>query len=308
MPEVSIIIPTLDRYVDLQRTLRDLERQSYQDYELLVIDQSEHRKEALVRSWNSRLRYFASSQKSASAGRNLGIRMAKGSILLFIDDDVIIDDPDFLKKHVRHYVDPDVPWVVGASLEKRFDQQLRYERHRRSFRPAVGWLYFPSNYGCFCRVAVGRSNNLSVRKELAVAVGGMDENYRKGAHREEADFCLRVVERAGLFLFDPDARLIHVGNSQGGIRSWNTSSFLKAQHHFEGAVYFILKMVSWRHYPDHWVAALRYLLLNRPILIRPKLLFQGLRRLFKAWRYAKVILQKGPVYLNMDPSRHGEQK
>ena len=112
MPEVSIIIPTLDRYVDLQRTLRDLERQSYQDYELLVIDQSEHRKEALVRSWNSRLRYFASSQKSASAGRNLGIRMAKGSILLFIDDDVIIDDPDFLKKHVRHYVDPDVPGVV----------------------------------------------------------------------------------------------------------------------------------------------------------------------------------------------------
>ena len=33
-------------------------------------------------------------------------------------------------------------------------------------------------------------------------------------------FCMRVFKRYGSFLFDSQARLIHIGNQNGGIRAW----------------------------------------------------------------------------------------
>ena len=93
-----------------------------------------------------------------------------------MDDDVIIDDVHFLRKHYRHYNDKNIPGVIGCPLELSLKQKPRYSRHWFSdWKKEVGWLYFPSNYGCSTFATVGRSNNLSVRKEYAVKVGGMDE-------------------------------------------------------------------------------------------------------------------------------------
>ena len=243
MPALSIIIPTLNRYGDLRNSLQDLLRQSFDDFEVLVIDQTDKEQAEEIGIDDPRIRYFWSAQKSASGGRNIGIRHAKGDVFLFVDDDVIITDPDFLHKHMRHYENPEVPGVVGCPLEKSLDQKPRLHRHWMSYRPKVGWLYFPSNYGCFCRIDAGRSNNLSARREVTIAVGGMDENYDKGAHREEADFCLRVRDQFGLFVFDPEAQLVHIGNATGGVRSWNTKASIKAPHHYVGALYFLFKMI-----------------------------------------------------------------
>ena len=245
------------------------------------------------------MRYFRSDERSASAGRNIGIREARGEILLFLDDDVIIDDPEFLQKHVRHYADPTVPGVVGCSLEQSANQKVRYHRHWMSRRTDVGWLYFPANYGCFCKLAVGRSNNLSVRRKIAIDVGGMDENYVKGAHREEADFCLRVVEQYGTFIFDPEALLIHIGNVKGGIRSWNEDILVKAQHHFDGAMYLLHKMVPFRSLPDHLFATLFFFFYDKNLWKRPHLLLITGWRLLKGIRNGWLLKRRGPKYLQI---------
>jgi hypothetical protein len=125
----------------------------------------------------------------------------------------------------------------------------------------------------------------------------MDENYIKGAHREEGDFCLRVSRKYGDFLFDPQARLVHIGNAKGGIRSWNDSNFIKAKHNIVGAIYFDLKMAPLRYKHEYLFATLRYFILNKTILSRPKLYYPVLKRVINSFFIAYRLYKSGPKYL-----------
>lgn len=298
--KLSIIIPTLNRYADLCNTLRDLFAQNFDDFEVIVIDQSDEKERKFLHQFAGReLIYMPSEEKSASHARNVGIEQSRGEVLLFVDDDVIIEDKNFLEKHYRHYKDGQVPGVIGCPLEQSLKQEPRYHRHWFSaWRDKVGWLYFPSNYGCHTFVASGRSNNLSVRREHAINVGGMDENFEKGAHREEADFCMRIYKKYGSFLFDPQARLIHIGNQKGGIRAWNDNQFVKAKHHMVGAIYFVLHTAPKKYFPIFVLDMFRYFLINKTILKRPQLWALATSRMFSAFFEALKKHRRGGIYLN----------
>ena len=299
--ELSVIIPTINRYEDLLNTVKDLSKQLDTKFEVLIIDQSDQVNHLIVDQIKAYefVKYdLVKEIKSASAARNIGISKSKGDVLLFIDDDVIIDDPTFLKKHLRHYRDDHTPGVFGCPLEQSTDQKREFVRPRLSYKnPYYGWLFFRSNYGCHATIAVGRSNNLSVRRAIAIAVGGMDENFDKGAHREEGDFCLRVRNEYGDFVYDPEAVLIHIGNRKGGIRSWNDSSYIRPFHHLEGAFYFVIKSVS----PKYWFIfipdLLRYSFLNKQTILRPQIWLTVANRVTKAFISAWKKKVKGPVYL-----------
>ncbi|MBE9257377.1 glycosyltransferase family 2 protein [Dolichospermum sp. LEGE 00246] len=288
--KLSIIIPTINRYHDLKNTLIYLSDQNYKDFEVIIIDQTPILESQTVDHSRLLIRYYHSEFPSASAARNIGIKEAKGEILLFLDDDVIIENPDFIQNHIRHYADSKVPGVAGLILDK--NQTKRYTRHWMSYRPDVGWLYFPRNYGCFCWVDGGGSGNLSVRRQVALNVGSMDENYVKGAHREESDFCLRVTQKYGQFIYDPDADLVHIGNIQGGCRTWTSNKQIMADHHFFGGTYFILKNIPINQYPDHLFCAFRYFVFNSNNLQNPWLIGISLRKLlqsfYQAWKILKV--------------------
>lgn len=299
--KISIVIPTINRYTDLLNTIRFLQNQDFSEFEILIIDQTEIRDDKVLEEVTKfeSVRYFFYDGKSASAARNIGLREAKAEVVLFLDDDVIIEEVNFLHKHYRHYQDKSIHGVIGCPLEMQFDQKPRYSRHWMSTRNyEVGWLYFPSNYGCSTFANVGRSNNLSVRKSSAIEVGGMDENYEKGAHREEADFCLRLSKKYGPLLFDSMAQLVHIGNKSGGIRSWNDNAFVKAKHNFVGAIYFDLMMAPRKHFLEYHFTTLRYFLLNKTILIRPLLYPLVFYRLVSAYKKAISLYSKGPKYIN----------
>ena len=299
--KISVVIPTINRYDDLLNTVNYLVKQKFDSFEIIIIDQTDNVNESIIAQFKSyaNVHYVQSEHKSASAARNIGIKMSKAEIILFLDDDVIIDDQHFLHKHYRHYYDSDVPGVFGCPIEYSSNRKLVYKRHWMSYRSSeVDWLYFPSNYGCNTTIAVGRSNNLSVRRAIAIAVGGMDENYEKGAHREEGDFCLRVSRKYGNFLFDPQARLIHIGNAKGGIRSWNDSDYIKAKHNIIVAIYFDLKMSPIRYRHEYFFATLRYFILNKTILSRPRLYFSVIKRVIASFFKAYKLYKAEPKYLS----------
>jgi len=126
----------------------------------------------------------------------------------------------------------------------------------------------------------------------------MDENYEKGAHREEGDFCLRVSRKYGNFIFDPQARLVHIGNPKGGIRSWNDSYYIKAKHNMVGAIYFVLKMAPLRFKHEYMFITLRYLFLNKIILSNPQLFYPTLKRVISSYINAYKLYKSGPKYLS----------
>ncbi len=95
--EISIVIPTINRYDDLNNTLNDLKKQSFQNYEILIIDQTNKEQAQAIKF--DKTKYFWKSFKSASKARNVALIEAKSPIILYLDDDVIIHNKDFIKNH-----------------------------------------------------------------------------------------------------------------------------------------------------------------------------------------------------------------
>lgn len=101
--EVSIVIPTRNRSEKLEKLLHSILRQTTRVNEVIVVDDSDDfkTKELITRlqsyfsSADIAISHFMSSKyevKSISRARNLGAKKARGHIVIFLDDDVIIDE------------------------------------------------------------------------------------------------------------------------------------------------------------------------------------------------------------------------
>jgi glycosyltransferase involved in cell wall biosynthesis len=245
MKKLSIIIPTLGRKEELFNTITDLSRQSLSrnQWEVIVVIQDQPDIEAFkkrLEEWSLNFRLFFCAEPNASLARNIGIQESRGEYLLFLDDDLQIKNPDYLKNLLSNFEnEPHIPGVYGQVLDPGVPP--RESRHKWSYKKNVGWLFFPPNYNKKCNVQNGTSANLSVRKAAAIDAGGMDINFEKGAHREESDFCLRLTKKYGPLVFDPSASVIHLGAAKGGCRNWGKNEGIHPVHHVFGEWYFILK-------------------------------------------------------------------
>ncbi|MBE9240736.1 glycosyltransferase family 2 protein [Synechocystis salina] len=105
----SVVIPTYNRLPILEKCLRALEKQTFnQDliagYEIVVVDDgstdgtlawlAEHRQELPhVRPWEQ-------DHQGPAAARNLGVKQAQGDTIIFIDSDLVVTEV-FLQAHAE---------------------------------------------------------------------------------------------------------------------------------------------------------------------------------------------------------------
>lgn len=292
--EISIIIPTINRYEDLYNTLNDLKTQTFQNYEILIIDQTDKEKAIEVNS--EKTRYFWKDFKSASKARNVALLEAHAPIILYLDDDVIINNKDFIQHHLSHFKNPKVAGVSGAILNT--DEKWATVLPNKAKKKYLGWIYFPRNYNQLSTICDGGAGNLSVRKDWAIAIGGMDENYDKGAYREESDFCLRYTKKYGNLIYDPKAYLVHIGNPKGGTRSWkNSSGIIHAKQHMFGAWYFMFKRLPFIVWPEYSYLTVRRFIFHKKLLSRFYLLPLATIRFSSALCLAVIKSLKKPKFI-----------
>lgn len=90
IPTVSVVIPTYNRAHLVGRAIQSVLNQTYQDFEIIVVDDgSTDNTEEVVKSFNDpRIRYIRHDQnRGGSAARNTGIKMARGEYIAFQDSD-----------------------------------------------------------------------------------------------------------------------------------------------------------------------------------------------------------------------------
>lgn len=92
---ISIIIPVYNQADHLGNCLASLKEQTYNNYEIIVVDDGSEDDIASVISeskpiFNIKLSYFEQENQGASAARNRGARIAKGEYLIFCDADIIM--------------------------------------------------------------------------------------------------------------------------------------------------------------------------------------------------------------------------
>ncbi|MFH1761925.1 MAG: glycosyltransferase family 2 protein, partial [bacterium] len=79
--KVSIIIPTYNRKKPLQDTVRELLKQNYQNYEIIIVSQKYK-----VKPFNHpKVRIFHLSKANLPNARNYGIKKSSGDIVVFLD-------------------------------------------------------------------------------------------------------------------------------------------------------------------------------------------------------------------------------
>ncbi len=89
-PMISVIIPAHNEERYLKATLQALQQQSYSRFEVIVVANGcTDRTEEVARERCDRL--VVLSQKCLGVARNLGARMARGQLLLFLDADTLLE-------------------------------------------------------------------------------------------------------------------------------------------------------------------------------------------------------------------------
>ena len=89
-PKVSVVVTTYNRAALLPRAVRSVLAQTYEDYELIIVDDcsTDDTPEVVQRFADSRIHAVRQAEnRGQSAAINTGIRLARGEYIAFLDDD-----------------------------------------------------------------------------------------------------------------------------------------------------------------------------------------------------------------------------
>lgn len=217
LPRVSIILPTYNRRARLARVFAGLDRQTTRSdiFEVVVVDDGSTDD---TRAWleQSRARNYAvqlvhQQNGGPARARNAGVDVARGELLLFIDDDVE-PTPELVSEHLRfhdqeadlvvtgplasldHYAQPWVAWEQ-AKLEAQYEAMIRgdWEPTFRQF-----W-----------------TGNASVGRAHVLAAGKFDPTFLRA---EDVELGRRLHGRGMKFRFNPKARGLH--HAERSLDAW----------------------------------------------------------------------------------------
>ncbi len=147
MPSVSVIIPTHNRATFLLCTLASVLRQTFADFEIIVVDDgSTDDTAARVRGLgDARIQLVQQEKQERAIARNTGIRHARGEFVAFLDDDDVWQ-PDFLAHTLRAFESHFGVVYCGWSFIDARDEPLPEAPHLPQARGAVLTDFFR---GCF---------------------------------------------------------------------------------------------------------------------------------------------------------------
>ncbi len=131
-PSVTVAVCTRDRTDDLARCLDSLRKIEYPLLDLLVIDNAPLNDDTkrLVRAYFPSVRYFCETKPGLDWARNRAIREAHGEIIVFTDDDAVVD-PGWVKGVAAVFSEhPEVMLVTGLVVpyELETEAQVLFER------------------------------------------------------------------------------------------------------------------------------------------------------------------------------------
>src|SRR5215216_6112184 len=95
LPTVSVIIPTFNRKDLLRETLNSLAQQTNPSdfFEVIIVDDgsTDGTRAIAAEAYPFTLRYFRQSNQGDAAARNLGAQQSQADILVFLDDDIVVE-------------------------------------------------------------------------------------------------------------------------------------------------------------------------------------------------------------------------
>jgi glycosyltransferase involved in cell wall biosynthesis len=173
-PAVSVIVATFNRALFLPETIDSILMQSFQDFELIVVDDgSTDNTREIVDRYGPRLQYLYQENRGPSAARNLGVKHARAPWIAFQDSDdlSLANHLESLYRYTREF--PDCGMVFGngryiGAPEHDRDTIIPAKKSRRLAEKGVRLA------DLFTKSIVRLQASLIARK-VYDAIGGHDE-------------------------------------------------------------------------------------------------------------------------------------
>jgi len=295
---VSFVIATYNRKDDVQETLESVLKQNYSDIEIVVVCNSDDGTAELFAQGSlfdrDEIRYFHFEERmGVPKARNTGIEKATGDVIITIDDDAILENPD-------------VTQHVADEFSQNPDLGVLAFRSENYYTGEVAPKEFPDPpFNCWTpdepfetTFFIGVGN--AIRSQVFDEVGGYPNDFEYGV--EELDLSLRIIDAGYRIKYDPNAAVLHKESPEGRL-----SDQYVIQKILENRIRTTIRNLPWRYVVVSTVIWLAHTLVRTNGDPRPAL--KAFRSVFHARRELmgqrdvidgstiKVIKKKsGPLY------------
>ena len=114
MKLVSVVVPTRNEEHALEKLLKSLKKQTYKNYELIVVDGGSTDDTAgVAKKYGAKVIKEYGKYKSPANARNIGVEKAKGDIIIVFDCDYEVDEK-FLERGVKTFSSEETVGVICA--------------------------------------------------------------------------------------------------------------------------------------------------------------------------------------------------
>ncbi len=236
-PTVSIIIATFNREKLLKEAIESVLVQTYSDYELLIIDDgSIDNTQTMVQSFDSpKIKYIYQKNKGRSAARNVGLNLAKGKYITFLDsDDLYL--PNKLMTQVN-YLDahPHVGMIYTSAYCMDEDGNKLAHHYKAD---ASGSIY--KKIAFFMPVTITLPT-VMVRQNIIRQVGGFDEKMYRF---EDTDMWRRLSKITHIHAIDEFSCKLRT-HQDNQLLSQNPIEIIKALHYYSNKILDEDKEIHW---------------------------------------------------------------
>lgn len=214
----SMIIGTLNREKAIKYCLKSLLEQNYENYEIIIIDQSDNDKtEKYVKNLSEkRIKYMHVDYKGLSRARNDALKLASGDYFCLIDDDAYYDSDYLLNasKLVKDRKTIVSGYIYDTISERAF---VKYNKKKENRQLSIRDI-----------TRICPSAGLVIPLNVIEDVGFFDEKFGVGARYgagEETDLLLRSIKRgykviysSKLYLKHPVPKINNIANEDLNIK------------------------------------------------------------------------------------------
>jgi len=230
MVGVSIVVPVKGRIYYLERLLNSIEeakKSTCYPTEVIVVDSSEKETklaiESLCKRFQARYYYL---QGGVSEARNYGTKIARLSIVLFIDSDCEVECNVF-NEHIKCYKDKQIGGCIGLTEFRGKKNWLWSIIEKMPFLQPFRWARW-KNYASW-----GPCTNISFRKEVLEKVNGFESIMGNKEGGEDVDIGYRINSLGYKFICNSNAKVYHTRETWAKLPQFieRTFRFGRAEYH-----------------------------------------------------------------------------
>ena len=259
MPLVTVAVCTRDRPASLRRCLDALCRLDYIRYEMVVVDNAPNSTAtADVVATFDNVRYVVEARPGLDRARNRAIAEARGHIVAFTDDDVVVT-ADWLTLLVATFVEHNAGCVTGNVLPYELVTRAQklfevYGGFSRGWMPRV--CTSPTALGMSYPVSthlLGTGANMAFRRSIFADIGLFDEALDAGTRTGgggDLEMFLRVLKYGYPLVYEPMVLVRHAHRRD--------MAALRRQLRNNGSAYYAYLTAAFLRYPDERLRIVRF--------------------------------------------------